>query len=534
MKKFLILILLLSCVFAQVCCASSYTVSFDTDGGTSIQSQSIPQGGFVERPENPIKDGFDFVGWFVGEEKFDFNLPITTNLTLTAKWLEIPKEFTVRFETIDGQLISENKVLKGEFINPPKFEMPSGVEFLGWYLSGKLFDFNTPITQSLTIKALFKEVIPAFVVTFSPENGERDFSYTVDLNGYVETPSIPQKEGFKFVGWFNGEVEFDFSNPITGNLTLIARWEQIDVRVFSITFFSDGKVISSYTVSGGEKVSPPINPHKEGYLFNGWQLNGEPYDFNTSIQCDVILIASWSKIEEVIEYFTINYVDEQTILYTEQVESGGILVPYVPQIKDGFIFSGWQADGVYFDFTLPIESDLTLTAVWTEIVKPYYTVDFVVGFDLFVESQQIEEGLFAIEPTLPSVEGYEFIGWLSDGKQFDFSTPITQDIVIVASWVKSYPFSSVVGKWSGVEKSSLSDQIVEIIINNDNSCVISYGKSTDELASFEATSVNYSKNVLTVKFNVKGREKIIDLIYDGESLSTAYGLFGGELTLFKT
>lgn len=534
MKKFLILILLLSSVLAQVCCASSYTVSFDTDGGTSIQSQSIPQGGFVDSPENPTKEGFDFIGWYVGEEKFDFTSPITQNLTLTAKWLEIPKEFTVRFETVEGKLISERRVLKGMLVDPPEFEIPSGVEFLGWYLSGKLFDFNIPITQNLTLKALCKDVIPGYVVTFLPENGERDFSCAIDVDGYVEPPSIPQKDGFKFLGWYNGDNEFDFSFPITENLTLIARWEEIDVRVFNVTFFSDGKVISSYTVSGGEKISPPSDPQMEGYLFNGWQLNGELYDFNTSIQCDVILIASWSKIEEVIEYFTINYVDENTVLYTEEVEFGSILEPYEPPMKEGFTFDGWQVDNVYFDFTLPVESDLTLTAVWTEIIKTYYTVDFVVGLDLFIESQQIEEGLFAIEPTLPSVEGYEFAGWLCDGEEFDFSTPITQDIVIVASWVESYPFSSVVGKWSGVEKSSLSDQIVEIIINNDNSCVISYGKSTDELVSFEATSVNYSKNVLTVKFNAKGREKIIVLIYDGENLSTAYGLIGGELTLFKT
>lgn len=198
MKKFLILILLLSCVLAQVCCASSYNVSFDTDGGTSIQSQSIPQGGFVDSPENPTKEGFDFIGWYVGEEKFDFTSPITQNLTLTAKWLEIPKEFTVRFETVEGKLISERRVLKGMLVDPPEFEIPSGVEFLGWYLSGKLFDFNIPITQNLTLKALCKDVIPGYVVTFLPENGERDFSCAIDVDGYVEPPSIPQKDGFKF------------------------------------------------------------------------------------------------------------------------------------------------------------------------------------------------------------------------------------------------------------------------------------------------------------------------------------------------
>src|SRR5690606_15352904 len=42
----------------------------------------------------PIKEGFTFLGWFLGEEKFDENTPITEDITLVAKWEEVVPVFT--------------------------------------------------------------------------------------------------------------------------------------------------------------------------------------------------------------------------------------------------------------------------------------------------------------------------------------------------------------------------------------------------------------------------------------------------------
>ena len=68
---------------------SAYMVAFDTDGGSEApdpQQVSYPYGR-VKRPSpDPVRKGFLFDGWFIGEVAYDFSKPVTKNLTLTAKW----------------------------------------------------------------------------------------------------------------------------------------------------------------------------------------------------------------------------------------------------------------------------------------------------------------------------------------------------------------------------------------------------------------------------------------------------------------
>lgn len=67
-----------------------YTVTFDTHGGNSIPEQTVPRNGLAVRPTDPVKAGATFAGWFTepdgaGEEA-DFSKPVTSDVTLHAKW----------------------------------------------------------------------------------------------------------------------------------------------------------------------------------------------------------------------------------------------------------------------------------------------------------------------------------------------------------------------------------------------------------------------------------------------------------------
>lgn len=96
----LILVLALSLVFAS--CellfgttpeVEKYEVSFSTDGGTEIEPQTVEKGGLVEEPDDPKKEGFFFRGWYRGGKKWDFDSDtVNTDITLVAKWEEIPAE----------------------------------------------------------------------------------------------------------------------------------------------------------------------------------------------------------------------------------------------------------------------------------------------------------------------------------------------------------------------------------------------------------------------------------------------------------
>ncbi len=66
---------------------STVTVTFDSAGGSSVPSQYVKNGGKVEKPENPTKEGYIFDGWYVEDAQWDFDAStVSENITLVAKW----------------------------------------------------------------------------------------------------------------------------------------------------------------------------------------------------------------------------------------------------------------------------------------------------------------------------------------------------------------------------------------------------------------------------------------------------------------
>ena len=70
---------------------SSYTVVFNSDGGTSVESQTVKTGKKVEKPANPTKEDssgeYEFIGWFYDGKEWDFETDVVKrNLVLVAKW----------------------------------------------------------------------------------------------------------------------------------------------------------------------------------------------------------------------------------------------------------------------------------------------------------------------------------------------------------------------------------------------------------------------------------------------------------------
>ena len=123
-----------------------YTVSFNTNGGTSVNSQIITDGEKATKPGNPSKDNLRFYDWYLEdlETKFNFNTPITRNTTLYAKWyagIEMHTlEYTTTQENVGGTFNINGNVgtfgnygiIEGETVNLSA--TPStGYLFLGWF-----------------------------------------------------------------------------------------------------------------------------------------------------------------------------------------------------------------------------------------------------------------------------------------------------------------------------------------------------------------------------------------------------------------
>lgn len=66
--------------------AITYTVTFDSDGGSSVSGQTVVYGGRLSKPSDPIREGYNFVGWFLNDTEFDFSKVLDSDVELVAKW----------------------------------------------------------------------------------------------------------------------------------------------------------------------------------------------------------------------------------------------------------------------------------------------------------------------------------------------------------------------------------------------------------------------------------------------------------------
>lgn len=69
-------------------CLRSFQVDFEPNGGTWIATQQVRINKQVKEPTEPIKEGYIFEGWYLNDSLYDFQTPVTQNLTLVAHWRE--------------------------------------------------------------------------------------------------------------------------------------------------------------------------------------------------------------------------------------------------------------------------------------------------------------------------------------------------------------------------------------------------------------------------------------------------------------
>ncbi|PLS30883.1 L,D-transpeptidase catalytic domain-containing protein [Bifidobacterium margollesii] len=140
----------------EVQAATGHTVRFDSAGGSPVAGQKIADGHKATRPADPTRSGYTFAGWYLGATRYDFSRPVTSNLTLTARWTRNAPQTvyrTVRFDSAGGSPVAPQKVRNGARAGQPKTPTRSGYSFAGWYLGSTKWDFNRPVTGDLTLTA---------------------------------------------------------------------------------------------------------------------------------------------------------------------------------------------------------------------------------------------------------------------------------------------------------------------------------------------------------------------------------------------
>ena len=423
---------------------NGHTVVFDTDGGTTVESQTVEDGGTITPPDDyPSKTGYRFKGWYKDGVPYDFTQPVYDDAVITAKWTV--NTYEVYFDAgASDDWYPMQTIAYGDKVVKPVDPTLDGYDFQGWLLDGKDYDWNTPITGDMTLTASWKkheEPKPVtHTVSFYTDGGNTVAQQTVNDGETVTVPDTPTKNGYTFSGWtLNGEP-YDFNLPVTADITLKATWvenQKPQPKRHTVTFdTTGGSEIGQQTVDEGEKAIQPANPTREGYDFQGWLLNGQAYDWNTPITGDITLTASWT--EKAPTLFTVAFNTGGAFnIPSQKVKEGDKAARPTDPKRTGYTFTGWQLNGKDYDWNTPITTDIILTATWqkNETPKPvFYTVKFDTGNGSKIDLQTIQQGGKVKKPADPTLNSYKFIGWQLDGKDYDFNTAVSKDMTLTAVW----------------------------------------------------------------------------------------------------
>jgi uncharacterized repeat protein (TIGR02543 family) len=344
---------------------NQYTITFDTQGGSLVNSITQDFDTNINSPQEPTKLGHLFSGWNTA-------IPITmpaSNITITATWSI--NSYTLIYKDFDNSnLFSENFLFNSDLsavtITDP---VRVGYTFIGW---SQVLPTNMP-ASNITIYANYR--INSYTLTLDTNGGTSISTLTLNYGSAINL-STTLKTGHSFQGWFTdiGLIQaFTLSTMPASNLSLYAKWT---INQYTITFETNGgSSIAPIPGNFGDSVSVPNDPTREGYTFSGWYADvnlTQVITLPNSIPAqNLTLYASW-----IINQYTITFNTDggDSISTQTNTYNASLSIPNATRV--GHTFAGWHTDdGLTQAFTLTSmpASNLMLYAKWT---INQYTISF--------------------------------------------------------------------------------------------------------------------------------------------------------------
>lgn len=283
----------------------NYEVKFYDWDGTIINTQTVTEGEDAILPENPAKEGYDFLGW----DKSVANITEDTEFFADFK----KQEFTVVFVDWENQLVKVEKFEYGDVLTTPDFSQVDGYTFDGW---DQIKNGHSTVTQDMVVSANYE--INTYTVKFYDFDGNVISTQEVEYGSSAKAPEIIKNgaDGQIFAGWFDAE---NYKNV------------NQDVEIYPSYYFEKTVDVPIANYESGEyddKISLALTSNDENavifYYLNNDESTEKIYTNPIIIDktCSVTYYAtSFGKnnSESITNYYCINTRDKQTnwMLYSE-------------------------------------------------------------------------------------------------------------------------------------------------------------------------------------------------------------------------
>ena len=334
-----------------------YTVTFDSYGGTPVPpAQEVEYGLTATKPADPTLKGYTFAFWYLGEDEqnataYDFDTPVTENITLTAKW-NINK-YTVAFNTDGGTPVPPaQEVEYGLTATEPAAPEKTGYTFDGWYLGDEKYDFSAAVEQNITLTAKWQKKTFTVKYYLPDETGawvekKMDTVDSVDYATYsLWTPNA--EDGYEFSGWYQKPADIGVKAKVE-KLYMAKEWKlygKFTPIEYTIQYvYNDGKATSTnpttYTVESDTITLADATGADWGKTFLEWHdENGQKItEIPTGSTGDRVITAYWNWPVHLHYLDKDNNEIESATLYVSELEPGACVLPTGE--KTGYDFDGW-------------------------------------------------------------------------------------------------------------------------------------------------------------------------------------------------
>ena len=402
---------------------SAYTLNESKDKATQkVAANSKPA---VVSP-NPVKPGFTFDGWYLGNDRLyvDF-VPIdNSDMTLDAHWKPAAtKTYTVVYT--DG--LTANKAFDDQStgnlslgVKTPEFNgtpTRSGYVFTGW----------TPTVAPRVEAPKDGSTVITYTATWEVDNWNSNDNRETGGDG------IPDK--------YQALVKFlpgDLNGEVGGKTTQVITMPKTGVEYASAVKLGN---VEGFEVA---TATPKID-----FEFNVWTMN-EVTDENkdeakTAVTPEDMTVTAGSKttffahFKAIPTTYTVTYTDgvdgkafknQQYSAKYDEMTPAFVGTP----TREGYEFLGWDPA-----VAKTVAGDATYTAKWE---AKSYTVTYNSNGGTVVKPETVTYGNKATKPTNPTLSGYTFAGWYTDNEKFfnkyDFNTLVTGNIILYAKWTRNY------------------------------------------------------------------------------------------------